>query len=45
MKTGGIKHTSVIFLVGPDGQFLRKFSANETPEAIAKALAALARTG
>ncbi len=45
MKTGGIKHTSVIFLVGPDGQFLRKFSANETPEAIAKALAALPRTG
>jgi len=43
MDTGGIKHTSMTFLIGPDGKFVRMFSQNQPAETIARALLALPR--
>jgi len=41
MSTGGIKHTSMTFLIGPDGKFIRMFSQNQPAQTIADTLRTL----
>ncbi len=45
LKNGVIKHGSLMYLMGPDGRFIREFSGNETAETVADKIGGLPRTG